>query len=83
MKNTLTSGTNTATWEAGVLESSNAATPGTLIRDVIPLEKSFGSKNWTSFVAKRQAEDSSGEKRIDGLYSNNRNTPYHKKAEAV
>jgi hypothetical protein len=60
------SGTNTATWEAGVLESSNAAIPGTLIRDVIPFEKSFGSKNWTSFVANRHAEDSSGQKRIDG-----------------
>lgn len=70
MRSTFDSGTNTATWEAGVLESSNAATPGTLIRDVIPFEKSFWSKNWTSFVAKRHAEDSSGQKRIDGLHSN-------------
>jgi len=67
VKRTFDSGTNTATWEAGVLESSNAAIPGTLIRDVIPFEKSFGSKNWTSFVANRHAEDSSGQKRIDGL----------------
>lgn len=56
---TLDSGTNAATWDPGKLESSAAATPGTLNRMVTPLEKSPVSKNCTSLVANRHAVASS------------------------
>jgi len=68
----LDSGTNAATWEPGKLESSVAATPGTLNRMTTPLEKSPVSKNWTSLVANRHAVASSELNWIAGL--NNRQT---------
>ena len=64
---TLDSGTNAATWDPGVLESSIAARPGTLIRWTTPLEKSRASKNWISLVANRHAIASSELNRIEGL----------------
>lgn len=67
MVKTLDSGTNTATWDAGALESSTAATPGTLVRETIPLEKSPASKNWISLVARRHATSSLELNLIEGL----------------
>lgn len=73
---TFDSGTYTATYEPGVFESSNAAIPGTLSRWTIPLEKSRGSKNCTSFVAIRHATASSELNRIDGLKNRTKQQHY-------
>lgn len=66
---TLDSGTYAATWEPGALESSSAATPGTLNRFIKPLEKSPASKNCISLVASRHATASSELNLIEGLQS--------------
>lgn len=65
---TFDSGTKTATYAPGVLESSTPATPGTLNRYAIPFEKSPGSKNWTSLVNSRHAITSSMLNCMEGLW---------------